>query len=277
MTDSSSTELLSSDTIKTGFYKEWSCSIVRDKPEQTLKRLREQAMNSPQRPISFGVRKLDFRAAAVACDVDTTLIAGETIDEMASDWGCGNEVRKITEQAMTGVLDFPEALRLRVARFKGMPVSMVTAAGQRIPIHEGVREFCAWCRQHSLRLFLVSGGFELTISPLARELGADRFWGNRLLIREDGKLSGFYDEENVVDGPAKARLLLNECKNSGIDPARLLIIGDGSNDVHMAKAAGLAAGYQPKMKLIPYLDAMSRARDFNFFQDFLNFSPDKLV
>ena len=50
----------------------------------------------------------------VAFDMDSTLIQGEVIDELARLAGTGDQVRAITEAAMRGELDFQESFRRRV-------------------------------------------------------------------------------------------------------------------------------------------------------------------
>jgi phosphoserine phosphatase len=55
--------------------------------------------------------------------MDSTLIEGEVIDELARLAGAGDEVRKITESAMRGELDFQQSFRRRVALLKGLPES----------------------------------------------------------------------------------------------------------------------------------------------------------
>ena len=53
-------------------------------------------------------------------DFDSTLMDGETIDFLAEELGIGEQVTKITEEAMSGRLDFFESLTSGVALFKGL-------------------------------------------------------------------------------------------------------------------------------------------------------------
>jgi len=52
-------------------------------------------------------------------DFDSTLMDGETIDEIAKITGLEKEVAKITDLAMNGKLDFFMSLTKRVALLKG--------------------------------------------------------------------------------------------------------------------------------------------------------------
>jgi len=51
----------------------------------------------------------------VVMDADSTLLQDEVIDLLADECGCAAEVSAITELAMSGEIDFAEALRRRVA------------------------------------------------------------------------------------------------------------------------------------------------------------------
>ena len=53
-------------------------------------------------------------------DFDSTLMDGETIDFLADELGIGQEVAHITEEAMSGRLDFFESLTTRVGLLKGL-------------------------------------------------------------------------------------------------------------------------------------------------------------
>jgi len=56
-----------------------------------------------------------------AFDMDSTLIQGEVIDELAKMAGVADRVVEITESAMRGEIEFQESFRRRVALLKGLP------------------------------------------------------------------------------------------------------------------------------------------------------------
>lgn len=55
----------------------------------------------------------------IVFDVDSTLIQGEVIEMLAAHAGVEDEVRRVTESAMRGEIDFGESLRQRVATLEG--------------------------------------------------------------------------------------------------------------------------------------------------------------
>ena len=70
----------------------------------------------------------------IVLDVDSTLVRGEVIDELAARAGRAAEVARITAAAMNGELDFAESLRARVGVLAG-------PAGRRCSTRCGRR----WC------------------------------------------------------------------------------------------------------------------------------------
>ena len=72
-----------------------------------------------------------------AFDMDSTLIQGEVIDELAKMAGAADQVVKITESAMRGEIEFKESFRRRVALLKGLPEHRVRELLGRIPLAEG--------------------------------------------------------------------------------------------------------------------------------------------
>jgi len=63
------------------------------------------------------------RRKLLIADMDSTMIGQECIDELADHAGLRQHVAAITERAMRGELDFPGALRQRVAALQGLPES----------------------------------------------------------------------------------------------------------------------------------------------------------
>ena len=55
-------------------------------------------------------------------DMDSTIITGETLDDLAVFAGVGEKIAAITARAMNNELDFKDALRERVAMLKSLPI-----------------------------------------------------------------------------------------------------------------------------------------------------------
>ena len=147
----------------------------------------------------------DFRLAVM--DMDSTLITIECIDEIADMQGIKPAVAAITEAAMRGEIDFPQALRRRVGLLKGLPVEALQRVyDERLRPTPGAETMLAAFRAAGLATLVVSGGFTFFTSRLADRLALDDARANVLGV-ENGLLTGSVIGE-IVDGEAKRQALL---------------------------------------------------------------------
>lgn len=63
---------------------------------------------------SLAAAKIISNSKVICFDVDSTVIQEEGIDELAKFCGKGDEVARLTKEAMKGSMTFQEALRLRL-------------------------------------------------------------------------------------------------------------------------------------------------------------------
>ena len=199
----------------------------------------------------------------VVFDVDSTLVQGEVIEMLAAHAGREAEVRRITESAMRGELDFAESLRRRVAVLAGLPESVLAEVAGGLTLMPGARTTIRTLKRLGFRCGVVSGGFTRIIDPLADELGLDFVAANELEI-VDGKLTGRVIGE-IVDRPGKAVALRRFATTAAVPLAQCVAVGDGANDIDMISAAGLGIAFNAKPALRevadtalshPYLDAV---------------------
>ncbi|MDP2052836.1 MAG: phosphoserine phosphatase SerB, partial [Acidobacteriota bacterium] len=140
----------------------------------------------------------------VAFDMDSTLIQGEVIDELAALAGAGDQVRAITEAAMRGELDFQQSFRRRVALLKGLPEAALQQVIARIPLTDGAERLVATLQRLGYKTAILSGGFTFFGSVLQQRLGIDHLHANTLEIR-DGVVTGEVVLP-IVDGARKAEM-----------------------------------------------------------------------
>lgn len=198
-------------------------------------------------PVSTRKKKL------LICDMDSTIVASETLDDIAKQVGLGEQVSKLTQRAMQGELDFRQALDERIGLLKGLPNSMLKEVVESVQFNAGAEMLLSKAKQHSIRTVLVSGGFEPIVKRVAEKLGFDRYVCNKLEV-SNGHLTGTVLEP-VVDSEKKLNVLMEECRQLKIDTEQVCAIGDGANDIPMLKAAGLGIGFEGKPLVrdsIPY-------------------------
>lgn len=184
------------------------------------------------------------RKKLLLADMDSTIVSGETLDELAEYAGIKDRVAEITERAMEGLLDFHSALRERVGLLKGLSADKLQDTLETTEINPGARTLVSVMRNHGATCILVSGGFTFFTAAIADELGFDHHFGNTLDI-EDGTLTGKVSEP-IQDKHSKLEYFNRFVKELGILPEDVITIGDGANDLPMLKAAGLGIGYHAK-------------------------------
>ncbi len=205
----------------------------------------------------------------IVLDVDSTLVRGEVIDELAARAGRAAEVARITAAAMNGELDFAESLRARVAVLAGLPVEVLDEVREALVLTPGARTLIRTLQRLGFRCGIVSGGFTQIVDPLAETLGLDFAAANTLEV-VDGKLTGGLVGE-IVDRPGKARALERFAAEYGIPMEQTVAVGDGANDLDMLNAAGLGIAFNAKPFVReqahtalnqPYLDAVLQVLGF---------------
>ncbi len=179
-----------------------------------------------------------------AFDMDSTLIQGEVIDELAAMAGVGHEVVAITESAMRGEIEFRESFRRRVALLKGLPEKQVHDLMRRIPMADGAEHLIRTLKMLGYKTAILSGGFTFFAEHLRQRLGIDHVFANTLEISGGvvtGEVTG-----RIVDGAAKAELLRQIAEREGISLEQVIAVGDGANDLPMLSLAGMGIAFRAK-------------------------------
>jgi phosphoserine phosphatase len=145
------------------------------------------------------------RKALLIADMDSTIIQGETLDELAVFAGLGTKIAAITKRAMNGELDFKAALRERVAMLKGLDVGALEKTWQLVRLTPGARELVATMRAHGALTALVSGGFTFFTGKVAAQVGFDLHRSNILL--DDGAVLTGLVAEPILDRDSKLATL----------------------------------------------------------------------
>lgn len=179
-----------------------------------------------------------------AFDMDSTLIQGEVIDELAKLKGVGDEVAAITAAAMRGELDFKQSFTRRLALLQGLPERELGNLLDTIPLAEGAERLISTLNSLGYKTAILSGGFTFFGKHLQERLGIDYVFANELEIK-DGVVTGKVCSE-IIDGKKKAALLREIAEKESISLDQVVAIGDGANDLPMLSIAGMGIAFHAK-------------------------------
>jgi phosphoserine phosphatase len=183
----------------------------------------------------------------IAFDMDSTLIQGEVIDELARLAGVGAQVAAITEAAMRGELDFDASFTRRVSLLKGLRAEQVGSLLDAIAPAVGAERLFRTLKLLGIKTAILSGGFTFFARSLQERFGIDHIHANELEI-VDGLVTGRVIPP-IVNGQRKAALLGEIAVAEGLSLEQVVAVGDGANDIPMLNAAGMGIAYRAKPKV----------------------------
>ncbi|MGB0694284.1 MAG: phosphoserine phosphatase SerB [Rhodospirillaceae bacterium] len=203
-----------------------------------LKTLGDQPVDVLVQPVANRRKRL------LVADMDSTIVTGETLDDLAAHAGLKDKIAAITARAMNGELDFEAALRERVGMLKGLPLTAVSETLQEVALTPGAKTAIQTLAADGCHCLLVSGGFTLFTEEIARQCG---FHGNKAnqLGLDDNALSGEVIPP-IVTKDTKLETLMTEAGRLGLSMDQTAAIGDGANDLPMIKAAALGVAWRAK-------------------------------
>lgn len=186
-----------------------------------------------------------FRTADCVCfDVDSTVIRDEGIDELARFCGKGEEVKRLTAEAMGGSMTFQEALKKRLDIIRPS-VSQIREFIDTFPNHltPGVSQLVKTLQERGVQVYLVSGGFRCLIEPVAAQLNIPKgnIFANRLKFYFNGEYAGFDENEPTSRSGGKGLVIRRLKEQFGYQ--RVIMIGDGATDAEASPPADGFIGF----------------------------------
>ncbi len=186
-----------------------------------------------------------YNKRLIIFDMDSTLIQTEVIEELAKLAGSHEEVKKITDQAMEGEIDFSESLKKRVKTLKGLEKEKLTQLCDKIPLTDGVEEVIKTVKSLGFKVGIISGGFTFFTDYFKNKLNLDYAFSNKLEFDSKNTLTGNV-EGQIVDAEKKAILLELIAQQESISLDQVVAIGDGANDLQMLAMAGMGIAFHAR-------------------------------
>ena len=216
------------------------------------------------------------RKKMLLADMDSTLIQQECVDELAAEAGVGAHVAAITARAMNGEIEFEAALRERVGLLKGLDVDVITKVlKERITYMPGGKALVATMKANGAYAALVSGGFTAFTEAVASHLGFDEHRANTLLT--DGKVMTGDVREPILGREAKVAALRDISQSLGLNPADVIAVGDGANDLGMLGLAGSGVALHAKPSVAAQCDIRINHGDLSALLYLQGYSQDEFA
>jgi phosphoserine phosphatase len=190
------------------------------------------------------LRRCRRQKKLLIADMDSTIIASESLDDLAALSGNGEAVAAITARSMRGEIDFAEALRERLKIIAGHDAHLIRTIIDNVIINDGAEELVTIMKARGGRTILASGGFTFLTEVIAARLGFDEHYANILEIKDNiitGAVAG-----SILDETAKRTRLDAATEEMGISADDVITVGDGANDRGMTERAGLGVAYRGK-------------------------------
>jgi len=181
----------------------------------------------------------------IAMDMDSTLLAIETIDEVADMHQIKSEVAAITLSTMRGDIGFEESLTRRTALLEGLHQDALQKVyDERVELSPGAEKMLNHAKNANIKTMVISGGFTFFTDRIKSRLGLDYAVANTLEIQNNqltGKVVG-----EIIGAQGKAEALKQVRNTLGLKREQVISMGDGANDLPMLAEAGVSIAYHAK-------------------------------
>ena len=211
-------------------------------------------------------------------DFDSTLVRIETLEALAdialSDAPDAvakkTEIAALTDQAMSGQVDFGTALRRRLDLLSLTHAHVETLSDRILDeASASVRRNVDFFERHAERVYILSGGFREVIAPLAARLGiaADHVLCNDLIYDAEGRVTGV-DDANPLSRDNGKPEVIKALNLTG----PVVMVGDGWTDAEV-KLAGAADRFYAftevvsRPKVVAVADAVAASLDEVLFAE----------
>ena len=159
--------------------------------------------------------KTDIQFKVLLCDMDATIIANETLDDLVKLTGVKTNIDETSKLAMEGKIDLKTTLKNRVELLKGHPKSLIEEVKNAISFNPGGDIMVRTLNSHGLISNLVTGGFEPISTYVGEKLGFHNVISNQFVFDKNNCFTGEY---HLVNGEKNSKYKfmekLSEVKNS---------------------------------------------------------------
>jgi phosphoserine phosphatase len=177
----------------------------------------------------------------ICFDCDSTLSKIEGIDELARRVGLAEEMSRLTDLAMNGIVPLEAVYGQRLSAIQPDSDSINWVAELYISeIVAGVKEVFDTLLAQEKAVHIISGGLRQAIMPLATYLGLPESHVHAVDVyfNDDGSYRGFDEASPLAKAGGKAEVV-GTLKSNG----SIVMIGDGKTDMEAKQAGAIVIGF----------------------------------
>ena len=211
------------------------------------------------------------------CDMDSTIIKNETLDDLVKM--CGAEAKIIDETsrlAMEGKIDIKSTLTSRVSLLKGKPKSVIEDVIKGIKYNQGSNTLIKTLNNNKFNSYLITGGFKPISTYVGERLEFQNIISNEFEFENDNTFKGTYvpiaGEKN-----SKLEFMRKLSAEKDIEFKDFVALGDGANDLGMLKNSGLGIGYNSHKIIKDNIETQINFTDLTSVLYFLQIKKEDLI
>ena len=183
----------------------------------------------------------------VVFDLDGVLV------DIDSSWGMIHKAFGVDNQVnfqkhLKDQIDFKEFMRSDIRLWNRPYVDKIKNILNKAPLMKGAIETVKELKKNGYKIAIISSGISILADRVKEELGIDYSYSNKLLVGDDGRLTG--EGEEAVSLMKKDVVLKKISEVEGIDSKQCVTIGDSKYDIPLFMDSGLSIAFNPKDDLI---------------------------
>jgi phosphoserine phosphatase len=183
---------------------------------------------------------LKSRAEIVVFDMDGVLV------DIDSSWNCVHTALKVGKndnlsRYLGGEINFRELMRRDIRLWGRINISAIEKVLDNLPIMRGAKQTVADLKRAGCYTAIISAGISILADRLQKTLGIDCSLANRLVVDENGVLTG--EGEEVVPLLEKAAVFRRFVSKRRTKVDSCAVVGDSIFDIPIFEVAGLSIAF----------------------------------
>jgi phosphoserine phosphatase len=161
-------------------------------------------------------------------------------------FGVDNEVN--FQKHLKEQIDFKEFMRSDIRLWNEPNIDKIKKILNEAPLMKGAIETVKELKKKGYKIAIISSGISILADRVKEELEIDYSYSNKLLVGDDGRLTG--EGEEIVSLMNKDIVLQKMIEREGIDSKQCVTIGDSRFDIPLFVDSGLSIAFNPKDDLV---------------------------